>query len=497
MLRIILLSLSFLALSCSKHQPPPVAPQPPPVAPAGKATDDDCALCDFLGGFNDQQEEEAETDSTSSEGGPDLIVQSPSVNDSILTPGQALTLQVTVHNQGDEQAAATTLHYYRSNNSTITASDTEVGTDAIDALDASATSAASIALTAPTGGAPGVYYGACVASVSGESNTDNNCSSAVRITVSGQETPDDTSQVAVEDDTLSEDDTQQEIETDVDFNIEIVFLNDFDPDKKAWIKEIASQWEMFFYDMDDYVFDNAIELPIHPGLNVRFEKGEVIDDIRIYIDRYNEETIGNFIPTWSQPNGVASVVLFRPDGDVPVIARMLINEEEINREVREQLDGKQRFYEVLWRGTFHHEMGHAFGIGPSPAWTRNVYWQDNFNAWFIGENALREYRIMDPDDNSIGIPLGENSLRQPRTAAHWELLTAMKWDFFTFYWLRDNELPNISKTTLGAFHDIGWKVKYETGYGIEEDLPHHHDYEKGLPICQIPGNFYLQGPNCP
>ena len=166
---------------------------------AGKATDDDCALCDLFGSFNDQQEEEEdeatedeeETDSTSSEGGPDLIVQSTSVSAVMLTPGQAFTLDVTVHNQGDEQAAATMLHYYRSNNATITSSDTEVGTDAIDVLDASATSAQSIALTAPTGGALGVYYGACVASVRGESNTDNNCSSAVRITVSGQETPED------------------------------------------------------------------------------------------------------------------------------------------------------------------------------------------------------------------------------------------------------------------------------------------------------------------
>ena len=153
---------------------------------AGKATDDDCALCDFLGAFNDQPEEEAEADSTSSEGGPDLIVQSPSVNDSILTPGQAFTLQVTVQNQGDAQAAATMLRYYRSNNSTITASDTEVGTGAVDSLDALATSAQSIELTVPTGGGSGVYYGACVDSVSGESKTDNNCSSAVRITVSGQ-----------------------------------------------------------------------------------------------------------------------------------------------------------------------------------------------------------------------------------------------------------------------------------------------------------------------
>ena len=125
--------------------------------------------------------------------GPDLLVQSPSVSAVRLTPGQAFTLQATVHNQGDEQAAATVLHYYRSNNATITASDTEVGTDAVGALAASATSAQSIALTAPTGVSAGVaiFYGACVASVRGESNTDNNCSTAVKITVSGQETPEE------------------------------------------------------------------------------------------------------------------------------------------------------------------------------------------------------------------------------------------------------------------------------------------------------------------
>ena len=163
---------------------------------AGKATDDDCAFCDLFGTFNDQQEEEeeeeeAETDSTSSEGGPDLIVQSPSVSAVMLTPGQAFTLNATVHNQGDGQAAATTLHYYRSNNATITSSDTEEGAAAVGALDASATSVKSIALTAPTSVSAevGIYYGACVASVRGESNTDNNCSSAVKITLSGQETP--------------------------------------------------------------------------------------------------------------------------------------------------------------------------------------------------------------------------------------------------------------------------------------------------------------------
>ena len=56
------------------------------------------------------------------------------------------------------------------------------------------------------------------------------------------ESPADTSQVAAEDDPPPlEEDTLPETETDVDFNIEIVFLDDFDPDRRAWIEETASQ----------------------------------------------------------------------------------------------------------------------------------------------------------------------------------------------------------------------------------------------------------------
>ena len=114
---------------------------------------------------------------------PDLIVESPSVSDTTITSGQSFTLQATVRNQGTGQSASTTLRYYQSSNSTISTSDTEVGTDSVSGLSASGTSAESISLTAPAS-AGTYYYGACVASVSGESNTNNNCSEGVRVTVS-------------------------------------------------------------------------------------------------------------------------------------------------------------------------------------------------------------------------------------------------------------------------------------------------------------------------
>ena len=113
---------------------------------------------------------------------PDLEVGTPTVSDTSPETGASLTLSATVSNAGDGESVATTLRYYRSTDGTITRSDTEVGTDAVGALAASGTSAQSISLTAPaTAGA--YYYGACVDTVTGESDTTNNCSSSVTVTV--------------------------------------------------------------------------------------------------------------------------------------------------------------------------------------------------------------------------------------------------------------------------------------------------------------------------
>ena len=124
-------------------------------------------------------DDDDDDDATSS---PDLVVSSPSVSDSSPSSGGRFTLRATVRNQGDGPSASTTLRYYRSSNSTISTSDTPVGADSVGALAASGSSSESINLTAPSS-AGTYYYGACVESVSGESNTNNNCSSGVRVTV--------------------------------------------------------------------------------------------------------------------------------------------------------------------------------------------------------------------------------------------------------------------------------------------------------------------------
>ena len=121
---------------------------------------------------------------------PDLEVDAPSVSDASLEIGESFTLSVTVRNQGNGTSAATTLRYYRSTDSAISADDTEVGTDNVGSISLSGTDAATIDLTTPAS-AGTYYYGACVDSVTDESNTENNCSSGVAVTVAAsQNSPD-------------------------------------------------------------------------------------------------------------------------------------------------------------------------------------------------------------------------------------------------------------------------------------------------------------------
>jgi hypothetical protein len=142
---------------------------------AGKAADDDCAFCALFDAFNDAQGEE------------EALIVYASVNDNILTPGQAFTLRARVQNQGTDQFQGLVLSYYRSSDATISTQDMLLGTDEVGSLAASSTSGnESISLTASSTSGTS-YYGACVASVSDEGDTLNYCSTGVRVIVADEE----------------------------------------------------------------------------------------------------------------------------------------------------------------------------------------------------------------------------------------------------------------------------------------------------------------------
>ena len=113
---------------------------------------------------------------------PDLEVGTPTVTDDAPLPGGSFTLSATVSNTGHVSSNATTLRWYRSTDATITMLDTLEGTDTVGRLAAFEVSANSVTLIAPLVAGP-YYYGACVDSVFGESDSGNNCSAPVEVTV--------------------------------------------------------------------------------------------------------------------------------------------------------------------------------------------------------------------------------------------------------------------------------------------------------------------------
>ena len=114
----------------------------------------------------------------------DLVVSSFSASDDPVE-GESFTLNAVVENDGDASSAATTLRYYRSEDSGIATDDTEVGESTVPSMPAGSSSELSFDLVAPSAGT--YYYGACVDSVANESATTNNCSTSARVTVAAPE----------------------------------------------------------------------------------------------------------------------------------------------------------------------------------------------------------------------------------------------------------------------------------------------------------------------
>ena len=113
---------------------------------------------------------------------PDLVIESVRVNETTVALGAVFRLDAVIKNQGKAASGAATVRFYRSLDETITAEDTEVRTADLPSLAVDRTKNKWARLTAPN--TAGVYYyGVCIDGVADESDTENNCSTAVKITV--------------------------------------------------------------------------------------------------------------------------------------------------------------------------------------------------------------------------------------------------------------------------------------------------------------------------
>ena len=113
--------------------------------------------------------------------GSDLAI-TPVLTDRSWNAGQDVTIIAAVTNQGRIESAATTATYYRSSDPVIGTGDTVIGTFEVGALSAKANDNHALATTAPNEHGR-FYYGLCVDIVEGETDTTNNCSVGLSVTV--------------------------------------------------------------------------------------------------------------------------------------------------------------------------------------------------------------------------------------------------------------------------------------------------------------------------
>ena len=305
-------------------------------------------------------------------GVPDLAVGLAWVSTSVPLAGQSFTMMATVRNQGPEAAGSTTLRYYRSDDATIDASDTPVGAGDVGSLTgidgligwpgsrpaASGTSRESITVSAPS--TPGIYYyGACADGVSGEANTDNNCSEGIYVRV-----------VPAEQDP---------------FNIELVFVSDFTDAQKDVMQQAARRFETIITEgLPAVDFSaNPHELSFGDGTIV---VDDAVDDLRIFV--YKDEVMEH-----GGSGGWSYVRSGNPTG-LPAVGQVWIGaRNQANIVAR-----KPRWHEEhLLRRLMLHETAHVLGFGTlwADAGLRHELTGDTY---FSGELAIQAFNAAGGED---------------------------------------------------------------------------------------------------
>lgn len=196
---------------------------------------------------------------------------------------------------------------------------------------------------------------------------------------------------------------------------------------KTFFEEAAARWSLIITE----------DLP-----NVENAQNGLIDDLLINI---TVDVIDG--PGGQLGEGLAEE--FRADGaKLPFISSMKFDLADIPNQIE-----KGTFANIVF-----HEMGHALGFGNSTLNENSGVLNPNNSLQFTGVKALLEYRNLKTDQTLLFVPLEDTGDPTKTRGDHWnesifgsEIMTG-----FT----RGAVTQPLSRVTIGAFEDYGYKVDY-------------------------------------
>ena len=241
------------------------------------------------------------------------------------------------------------------------------------------------------------------------------------------------------------------------FDIELVFLDDFTVEQQQLLRRVAERWASAIQmELPDYEFSTERSATCGDH-SIRIPTGEQIDDLRIYMTKFDEIT-----PSGQRVRGYGGPRLLRPSS-MPILGCIGI-EQEISTRVYD-----------LWN-TGLHEIGHVLGIG--------TIWQDsgmlrglNADAHFAGPQAIAAF------DQAGGTNYRGAKVPTEQDGVHW----------------RSNILSDelmvpsgneriFSAITLGALSDLGYSVDFSAANPYVLPSPTAaKPVADAVPLCSLEG----------
>ena len=227
------------------------------------------------------------------------------------------------------------------------------------------------------------------------------------------------------------------------FNIDLVFLDAFTTEEREMWYRMVNRWASAIQmELPDYEFSDAFVTECG-GHSIRIPVGEQIDDLRIYITKFDEPPL----ELSEQAQGYGGPRIMRGSSSMPSMP--IIGCIGIKRELPTHFD--------LWTIGLH-EIGHVLGIGAH--WDRSGMLRGlNADTHFAGPQAIAAF------DRAGGTNYQGAKVPTEQDGAHWRSSVLVG----------ELMLPSsgvfLSAITLGTLSDLGYSVDLSAADPFPQPIP--------------------------